>query len=99
VSVQRRALAAAEFPAVLAEGRKAPPAPRRRRRGVTLFLPISPLLAALGPLVFLASPPARTLPASRRLKAAAALGATLLALSGADIAVETRHVLIRIRIL
>jgi hypothetical protein len=99
VSAPGRALALAKPPAPLAEVAQARPVLRRRRRGLTLFLPISPLLAALGPLVFLASPPARALPAARRLKAAAALGATLLALSGADIAIETRHVHIRIRIL
>jgi hypothetical protein len=85
-------------------GPLAPKAPgagpvRRRRKQITLFLPISPLLAAIGPAAFLLSPPARGLPVRQKLKAAAAVGATLFALSGMDIAIDSPQALIRIRIL
>ncbi|HLZ85459.1 MAG TPA: hypothetical protein VKQ54_17995 [Caulobacteraceae bacterium] len=77
---------------------------RERRRPVTirLWIPLTPLLALVSPVVMLASPFARLASRGRRVptvRAAWALGAVLMSLSGTAVSVETPRATIRILIL
>jgi hypothetical protein len=67
-----------------------------------LWIPLTPLLALLSPIVLLASPFARLSRRTRHVptvRAAWALGGVLMALSGTTVNVETRDAVIRIYIL
>ncbi len=76
----------------------------RVRRGpvtIRLWIPLTPLLALVSPVVMLASPFARLGPRGRRVptvRAAWALGAVLMSLSGTAVSVETPRATIRIHI-
>jgi hypothetical protein len=77
----------------------------RARRGpvtIRLWIPLTPLLGLLSPFVMLASPLARLGRRGRRvptIRAAWALGAVLMSLSGTAVSVETPRATIRIYIL
>lgn len=79
-----------------------PPGPQRERQVVVrLWMPLTPLFLLLAPFALLASPLLLVVGRARGvspLRAALALGALLLALSGTDIAVDSRKALVRIRI-
>jgi len=69
---------------------------------IRLWIPLTPLLGLLSPFVMLASPFARLGRRTRRIptvRAAWALGAVLMSLSGTSVNVETRRATIRIYIL
>ena len=69
---------------------------------IQLWIPLTPLLGLLSPFVMLASPFARLGRRTRHLptvRAAWAMGAALMSLSGASVHVETPRAVIRIHIL
>jgi hypothetical protein len=71
-------------------------------RSIRLWLPLTPLVLLLGPLVMIAAPFAAFTRAGRRinpLRAAWTLGGVLLALSGTQVSVDTAAVQLRIHIL
>ena len=71
-------------------------------RSIRLWLPLTPLVLLLGPLVMVAAPLAALIPAGRRVnpvRAAWSLGGLLLALSGTRVSVDTPTVQLRIHIL
>lgn len=76
----------------------------KARRGpvtIRLWIPLTPLLGLLSPLVMLASPLARLGRRTRHVptvRAAWALGAVLMSLSGTSVNVETPRATIRIHI-
>ncbi len=77
-----------------------------RARGpiaIRLWLPLTPLFLLLAPLVLIGAPLALLTPFGRRIRhrpwrAAWAVGALLLSLSGTEVSVDNRATLIRIRI-
>jgi hypothetical protein len=78
----------------------APPKPGRRTV-VRLWLPLTPLWLILSPFAILFAPLLLLAPQTRGIRpyrAAFAVGATLLALSGTVVDVETPDALVRIRI-
>ena len=81
---------------------RSPIAGARARRAIRLWLPLTPLLLVLGPLVMIASPLAALTRSGRRIgpvRTAWAMGGLLLALSGTRFSVDTQTVQIRIHIL
>ena len=82
--------------------RNIPTATAPVRRAIRLWLPLTPFLLLLGPLVMVASPLASLTRAGRQIRpvrAAWLLGGLLLALSGTSVRVDTPKVRIRIHIL
>ena len=72
-----------------------------RRRGVSLWLPLTPLFALLAPFALLLSLLGYLVPPRLRpdpVLAAIALGAVLLSLSGTDVDVDTPDARVRLRI-
>jgi hypothetical protein len=68
---------------------------------IRLWIPLTPLLGLLSPIVLLAAPLARLNRRTRHVptvRAAWALGSVLMALSGTTVSVETREAVIRIYI-
>lgn len=77
------------------------PARRSRRVVIRLWLPLTLLFLLLAPFAILAIPLLYLVPQIRPIKPAVAvfrLGAALLALSGADVLVDTSNALVRIKI-
>lgn len=75
--------------------------PRRSRRVVRLWLPLSVLFLLLAPLALLAIPFLYLAPRPAGLSPAAAvigLGRVLLSLRGTDVDVQTAEALVRVRI-
>jgi hypothetical protein len=84
----------------LAATRLFPPRPVRRTV-VRLWLPLTPLWLILSPFAILLAPLLLLAPQTRGIRpfrAAFAIGATLLALSGTEVDVDTPDALVRIRI-
>ncbi len=78
------------------------PRPARGPVDIGLWLPVTPLVLLLAPLVLIAAPLLMCHRAARRVaspRAAWALGAILLSLSGTAVAIDTPRARIRIRII
>ena len=91
----------AQAPRAAPPGWSGPPTKRPQRTVVRLWLPLTPLWVILAPVALLAAPLLLLAPQMRGVRpfrAAFAIGATLFALSGTVIDVDTPGALVRLRI-
>jgi hypothetical protein len=101
VVIEARPVRATTTRAIAPAPAESPTPAAPKRTVVRLWLPLTPLWILLAPFALLLAPLMLLAPQARGVapfRTAFALGAVLIALSGTDVAVDTRDALVRIRI-